>query len=392
VTAAQSGVKVSAVWKRFRRKQHDALRDLLSSALRPWYGASRPPRDQILWALRDVSFEVNPGEVLGIVGPNGAGKSTMLKLLSGVLRPTCGTIEVRGRIGALIDVAAGFHGDLTGRENVYLQGSILGMTRADVTRHFDEIVEFAGVREFIDTPVKRYSSGMSARLGFAVAAHLDVDVLLVDEVLSVGDLAFQRKAEDRLRDLMRREIPIVLVTHQLDRVLALCRSAILLVRGEVRFSGAADECVNRYMEGEHLSVLPGETEPRIRLEQTLGPDRSICPGEEITFRVAATSHRPPVEDSVVLAFAVRALPGEDVLFATHTGACGVQLPESGRFELEITLTMNVGAGVYRVQPFLWNQVDHKELARGQSVLIHVEKRANTFGRVDLQPRMQVLAR
>jgi ABC-type polysaccharide/polyol phosphate transport system ATPase subunit len=390
--SAPAGVQVLAVWKRFQPRRHDALRDLLALALRPWDG-KRDNRTQAgsLWALRDVSFGVRPGEVFGIIGPNGAGKSTLLKLLSGVLRPTSGRIEISGRIGALIDVAAGFHPELTGRENVYLQGSILGMSRAAVARRFDEIVAFSGVSDFMDTPVKRYSSGMSARLGFAVAAHLDVDVLLVDEVLSIGDLAFQRKAEGRLRELMQREVPIVLVTHQLDRVLTLCRNAILLVRGEVRFHGPADECVNRYMEGEHLALQPGEVEPRIRLERTVGPDRPIGSGEEVTVRISATSLRPPDDDPAMLGVSVRALPEEESIFATHTEACGIHLPAAGAFELEITLAMNVGAGVYRVQPFIWDPAGRKELARGPSLLVRVEKRNGSFGRVDLQPRMHIRA-
>ncbi|HSL71670.1 MAG TPA: ABC transporter ATP-binding protein [Longimicrobiales bacterium] len=387
------GVRVHAVWKRFRQDRHDALRDLLAAALHPLNGKRVSRRGEpIRGALRDVSFDVNPGEVLGIVGPNGAGKSTLLKLLNGVLRPTSGTVEVRGRVGALIDVAAGFHGDLTGRENVYLQGSVLGMSRAEVARHFDQIVDFSGVADFIDTPVKRYSSGMSARLGFAIAAHLDVDVLLVDEVLSVGDLAFRHKAEERMRHLIEREVPIVLVTHQLDRVLALCRNALLLVRGEVRFNGPADECVKRYVEGEHLLPDPGETEPWFRLLETVGPAGPVGSGDPISVRVGALSLRPRGDDPAIVALAVRGLPEEDTIFATHTEACGVQLPECGAFELEIALTMNVAAGVYRVQPFIWDQRERKEIARGRSVLVHVEKRTNSFGRVDLRPRMQVLIR
>ena len=158
---------------------------------------------QEFWALRDVSFEVKPGEALGIIGPNGAGKSTALKLLTKILRPTAGRCQVRGRVGALIEIAAGFHPDLTGRENLYLQGAIMGMKRAEVTAKLDDIIDFSGIRDFIDTPVKRYSSGMNARLGFAIAAHVDPDVLLIDEVLAVGDFAFQQKCYERLAAVPR---------------------------------------------------------------------------------------------------------------------------------------------------------------------------------------------
>ena len=186
---ARSAVVVEHIWKKFRRgERHDSLRDLVPSLVRR---ALRPQpatlQREEFWALRDLSFTVNPGEALGVIGPNGAGKSTLLKILSRILRPTVGRCVLGGRVGSLIEVAAAFHPDLTGRENVFLQGAIMGMRRAEIARKFDDIVDFSGVSEFIDTPVKRYSSGMNARLGFSIAAHLDPDVLLIDEVLSVGD-------------------------------------------------------------------------------------------------------------------------------------------------------------------------------------------------------------
>src|SRR5262245_43166527 len=190
------------VWKKFQRgERHDSLRDLVPALARRVLGRRRPAQElehREFWALRDVSLEVKPGEALGIIGPNGAGKSTALKVLTRILKPTRGVCEVRGRVGALIEVAAGFHPDLTGRENVFLQGVIMGMRRAEIARKLDEIVDFAGLQHTLDTPVKRYSSGMNARLGFAIAAHLEPDVLLVDEVLAVGDMAFQQKCFDRL--------------------------------------------------------------------------------------------------------------------------------------------------------------------------------------------------
>src|SRR5438034_8166142 len=218
---SQPAVMFDGVWKKFRRgERHDSLRDLIPAIARGVLGRRRSNdlHDEEFWAVRDVSFEVQPGEALGIIGPNGAGKSTTLKLLTKILKPTQGRCEVRGRAGALIEVAAGFHPDLTGRENVYLQGAIMGMKRAEIVRKFAEIVEFAGVSDFVDTQVKHYSSGMQARLGFAVAAHLEPEVLLIDEVLAVGDLAFQHKVFERLKAMVRREIPVVIVSHQLDRV------------------------------------------------------------------------------------------------------------------------------------------------------------------------------
>jgi len=229
VRGASSGkprVEFDRVWKKFRRGLlHDSLRDFLPALARSFAGGparGEPLREGEFWALQDVSFRVEPGEALGIIGPNGAGKSTILKLLIGILRPTRGRALIQGRTGALIELAAGFHPDLTGRENVFLQGAIMGMKRGEIQRQFDRIVEFAEISEFIDTQVKRYSSGMSARLGFAIAAHLDPEVLVIDEILAVGDRAFQRKAFERLAEITRREIPVVIVSHQLERVAELC--------------------------------------------------------------------------------------------------------------------------------------------------------------------------
>jgi homopolymeric O-antigen transport system ATP-binding protein len=243
---AAAGVVFDGVWKKFRRgERHDTLRDLIPSL---FHRRASPAelQDQEFWAVRDVSFAVSPGEALAIIGPNGAGKSTILKLLNRILPPTRGRCEVRGRVGALIEVAAGFHPDLTGRENVFLQGAIMGMRRAEIARKFDDIVDFSGVSEFIDTPVKRYSSGMNARLGFAIAAHLDPDVLIIDEVLSVGDGAFQTQCLGRMRELADSGVPLVFVSHNLPAVLDLCTRGVVLARGAAVFQGTASEAVRHY--------------------------------------------------------------------------------------------------------------------------------------------------
>jgi lipopolysaccharide transport system ATP-binding protein len=247
---ARAAVTFEGVWKKFKRgERHDSLRDLIPAAVNRLL-RRRLPADELstreFWAVRDVSFEVHPGEALGIIGPNGAGKSTILKLLTRILKPTVGRCAVHGRAGALIEVAAGFHPDLTGRENVFLQGAIMGMKRAEIARKFEEIVEFAGVSEFIDTQVKRYSSGMNARLGFAIAAHLDPDVLLIDEVLSVGDAAFQDKCVARMRELIRRGIPVVFISHNLPAVLELCTRTIVVDHGTVRFDGDPAAAIQEY--------------------------------------------------------------------------------------------------------------------------------------------------
>jgi lipopolysaccharide transport system ATP-binding protein len=253
---AQSAITVHGVWKKFRRgERHDSLRDLIPATARRLFrrGARPELEDTEFWAVRDVSFDVNPGEALGIIGANGAGKSTILKLLTRILRPTRGQCEVRGRVGALIEVAAGFHPDLTGRENVYLQGSIMGMRRVEIARAFDQIVDFSGISEFIDTPVKRYSSGMNARLGFSIAAHLNPDVLLVDEVLAVGDVAFQERCIARMRALLARGIPVVFISHNLPAIVELCTRGIVIDRGSLVFDGAPAEAAAAYRQRLHAT-------------------------------------------------------------------------------------------------------------------------------------------
>lgn len=207
--------------------------------------------ENIFWALKDVSFNVQQGEVVGIVGRNGAGKSTLLKIFSQITEPTRGEVKITGRIASLLEVGTGFHPELTGKENVYMNGTILGMSRKEIDRKFDEIVDFSGIEKFMNTPVKFYSSGMKVRLGFAVAAHLDPEILIVDEVLSVGDAEFQRKAIGKMQDVTREEGRTVLfVSHNLRAVSQLCTKAIVLQNGTLNFEGDVSEAVRRYIHGE----------------------------------------------------------------------------------------------------------------------------------------------
>lgn len=226
------------------------------------------------WALRDVSFRVEEGETVGIIGPNGAGKSTVLKLISRIIEPTSGRIAVRGRVGALLELGAGFHPDLTGRENIYLNGSILGLSRAEIRRRLDDIIGFAELERFIDVPVKHYSSGMYVRLGFSVAVHTDPEILLVDEVLAVGDAAFQRKCLERINDLRRQGVTILLVSHSADAVRALCNRAFWLEGGHLVADDTAEAVVRRYLERSWgRQTLPSGGDDRrwgsgrIRIEQ-----------------------------------------------------------------------------------------------------------------------------
>jgi lipopolysaccharide transport system ATP-binding protein len=224
------------------------LRHLAGAPLRHLrYWRETPPEEDTLWALRDVSFQVHEGEVVGIIGNNGAGKSTLLKILTRITEPTSGRIEFRGRVASLLEVGTGFHVELTGRENVFLNGALLGMSRREILRKFDEIVEFAGVKRFLDTPVKRYSSGMKVRLAFAVAAHLEPEILLIDEVLAVGDTEFQRRCLGKMDEVARAGRTIVFVSHQMAAVKSLCERVYLLEAGRVKAEGPTEEVVTQYV-------------------------------------------------------------------------------------------------------------------------------------------------
>jgi lipopolysaccharide transport system ATP-binding protein len=236
------------VWKRYRRRtNYRTLREALMERLRrPFGGTGVAEVSDAFWALRDISLAVRRGEAFGIVGPNGSGKTTLLKLLAGISLATRGTVSVRGRVGSLIELGAGFHPELTGRENIFLNGAILGMPREGIRRRLDEIVAFAEVGEFLEMPLKRYSSGMVVRLGFAVAAHVSAEVLLMDEVLSVGDARFQQRCLGRLRQLRQEGVTTVLVSHNLPTVGLFCERAAWLQRGEVVACGPAGEVIEAY--------------------------------------------------------------------------------------------------------------------------------------------------
>lgn len=248
-------VQFHRVSKRFRIGEPSGpLRGAISAFLRLLRQAQMV-RTQQFWALREADFIIMPGEAVGIIGPNGAGKSTVLKILAGILRPTTGIVNLRGRLAALIEVGAGFHGDLTGRENIYLNGAILGMSRREAAAKLDSIVAFAGLERFLDTPVKRYSSGMYARLGFSIAAHVEPDVLLVDEVLSVGDAAFRLRCLERMRDLVGNGTTLVFVTHDLEQMQAICTRTMVFESTRITFDGDPGEAVGRYLRAMSRSSL-----------------------------------------------------------------------------------------------------------------------------------------
>ena len=317
---------VRSPWRNFRR-----LRSLTNLT------TADGDADDVIWALKDLSFSVREGEVLGIIGANGAGKSTLLKILAGITEPTSGRAMIQGRIASLLEVGTGFHPDLTGRENIYLNGTILGMKKAEINRHFDEIVAFSGVDRFIDTPVKRYSSGMTVRLAFAVAAHLDPEVLLIDEVLAVGDLRFQEKCIGKMSEVARGGRTVLFVSHNLAAVGSLCMRAILIDGGRIHAEGPANDVISQYASHKELTVSfhenPIETPAYFKGGRVL--DGAILEsGGLLTVELDVVA-REPFTASIMWRI-------EDQLGAPV--ACGVPHLQLGRFQ-----ELRPGANMVRIQ-------------------------------------------
>jgi lipopolysaccharide transport system ATP-binding protein len=251
-----AGVSLEHVSKMYQAPRHEVgLWGAAAGLARRLRGRDRAPKTEPRWALQDVSFAVEPGEILGLIGRNGAGKSTLLKLVAGITQPTKGRVAVAGRVGSLLELGAGFHPELSGRENVFLNGQILGLSRRQIKERYDAIVDFAELAEFMDTPVKRYSSGMYARLGFAVAVHMDPDILLVDEVLSVGDESFRRKSQERMLTLVKSGKAVILVSHNLLVIEHLCSRAVWLDRGRIRQTGRGRDVVQSYLDEQEAAFL-----------------------------------------------------------------------------------------------------------------------------------------
>lgn len=286
-----------------------------------------------IWALRDVNLTIEQGEVLGIIGRNGAGKSTLLKILSRVTAPTSGRIRVKGRIASLLEVGTGFHPELTGRENIYLNGAILGMSRDEIGRKFDEIVDFSEVEKFIDTPVKRYSSGMYVRLAFAVAAHLDPEILVVDEVLAVGDAEFQKKCLGKMGDVAKEGRTVLFVSHNMAAVESLCERVILIRSGQIQESGLASDVIAKYLSEStsseekdlvELSLDNREGSGRIRFirwdvrDDLLGLGRTVRMGQPCAFEIEYGSNNDPDLTKVEIALLIKDAFGKPLLTsATH---------------------------------------------------------------------------
>jgi ABC-type polysaccharide/polyol phosphate transport system ATPase subunit len=387
-------IRFDGVWKKFRRgDDHTSLRDLIPGFVRGVARRVRAPQQgdvDEFWALRDVSFKVSPGQTLGIIGPNGAGKSTILKVLTRILRPTRGAYLVRGRVGALIEVAAGFHQDLTGRENIFLQGAMMGMGYRQTKRKLDEIVAFSEIEEFLDTPVKRYSSGMNARLGFSIAAHLDPDVLIIDEVLAVGDYTFQRKAFGRIRELAGSGLPVVVVSHQLDRIAELCTDALLLSRGAVVCMGSPVDVIAAYTRG--IATIEQTTVVRdapIVLDSAYAPDgTTVGSGQTIRIRITGTNRGGIPRHVEPVGLIVRSAQTGEMIFATGTSVHALEFKE-GVFALDVHLQMNVQPGIYLVDIGVFDRADEKQLGAGPSLNIRVTETTIFLGETNLNAAMRL---
>ena len=390
---SEYSLRLDHVYKRFRRgEKHDSLRDLIPSLVKR---AVSRDRDRALapeefWVLNDISFDLKKGETLGIIGHNGAGKSTMLKHLSGIMEPTRGRIEVNGRLSALIEVGAGFHPDLTGRENVYLNGVILGMGRAEVKRKFDEIVAFAGLEEFIDTPVKRYSSGMFARLGFSVAAHLEPDILVIDEVLSVGDYAFQRKGIEKMRAIAKSGATVIFVSHNLQAVAEFCQRGILLERGRILSAGPTDQVIRRYLD---TAVTNGERVARgpVRIVEAkvtgvLGESGKFSPGAKARITVSLEATAPVEKVAVVIQ-----LFNADFYDVFHTsserlGHPPISMGAGQKAECDFDVDLHLGAGTYYLGVYLYRydaQIELDHVFPATSFVMITDRGA--MGSVSLNP-------
>lgn len=394
----EAAIVFDQVWKKFRRgERHDSLRDLIPSALaRLLRRQTTGLQPQEFWAVKDVSFEVKPGEALGIIGPNGAGKSTTLKLLTRILRPTTGRCELKGRVGALIEVAAGFHPDLTGRENIYLQGAIMGMSREDIARREEAIIDFAEVEAFVDTPVKRYSSGMNARLGFAIAAHLDPDVLIIDEVLSVGDMSFQEKCLRRMQQFRQNGVAMVFVSHNLQAVSQLCDRALVFARGERIFDGDTGTALQKYVEAaQRASGRHDVRQPRFALISarfdTPHPATALRPHSPCRLELELECLE--AADDFNVGFEIER--SRDLLYCYGTttdelGHARFSASPGARLRVGIDFTAHLARGHYRVHANVRHVKSASHLFSAEDVAsFSVQESRSYDGVVDVSPAMNV---
>ncbi|MBY0588064.1 ABC transporter ATP-binding protein [bacterium] len=376
------------VWKKFRRGERArALRDLWPSWMRTLQGKNPASTESLqrdeFYSLKGVSFEVPAGECLGIIGPNGAGKSTILKCASRILRPNRGHIRVNGRVSALIEVGAGFHPDLTGKENVFLNGTILGMKRSEIADRFDQIVDFAGLADFIHTPVKRYSSGMYARLGFAVSAFMEPDVLLIDEVLSVGDLAFARKCEKKIKEICSGDTTVLFISHNLAAVRSICNRVIVLAGGEVRFDGPPDQAILMHHDlttgpcNEQSGWHPDIAQLRFTLRDAIGaPTASAEPGGVMTVDAELVAKNPIREASI--GFFLRDANDTELYSCTmeSLGTEPIDLAAGDAMRIRFRIAVNLIPGEYWIGSMLHGRPSSEHKQSGRLCFEHTPNRAH----------------
>ncbi len=365
---AQPIISARNISKRYRlgaTHGHDTLRDRITHSARALFSGKREEKsDEILWALKDVSFDIDQGEVVGIIGRNGAGKSTLLKILSRITEPTSGEIRVRGRLASLLEVGTGFHPELTGRENIFLNGAILGMRQSEVRKKFDDIIAFAEVDKFLDTPIKRYSSGMYVRLAFAVAAHLEPEILVVDEVLAVGDAQFQSKCLGKMGEVARMGRTVLLVSHNMAAVSALCRKGLLIENGRLKKAGSVGEVVSGYVEISAQTEHAFNTSKRtgnglvritnVEISSNFGKNTLVAGAKmRITVSYEAQKDNLPIQflGGIFDAWSVRVL----FLDSHVAGALPTNFPQRGQVTLEFgddfslnpgRFSMNIAARVH----------------------------------------------
>lgn len=362
-----------------RKERYTALRDVLVESVR--HGVNKllhpfsEPDDvthEEFWALKDISFDIQQGDRVGVIGRNGAGKSTLLKVLSRITEPTGGRVKINGRVASLLEVGTGFHPELTGRENIFLNGAILGMKRSEIYRKFDEIVEFAEVEQFLDTPVKRYSSGMYVRLAFAVAAHLEPEVLIVDEVLAVGDAQFQKKCLGKMRDVGTEGRTVILVSHNMAAISSLCTKGVVLSKGLLEFTGSVDDSISKYLA--QSSISRSFTRPKKQANHSDADveitdfkffsqdnDDTVVCGKEARFEISYNASKPNL--TIQFLVGIYDIYNTCILFldSEALGLSSKGLPAVGKILGRLTNEFSLFPGVYtiNVAAFIHGElVDH----------------------------------
>jgi homopolymeric O-antigen transport system ATP-binding protein len=383
-------------YKKFRKGEvYNSLRDLLPALTGKMFRQQElvASDKREFWALKDLSFEVKRGEAFGIIGPNGAGKSTALKILSRIMRPTKGRIVINGRLSALIEVTAGFHPDLTGRENIFLHGTILGMTKREIASKLDQIIAFSGIEEFIDTPVKRYSSGMFARLGFSVAAHVNPEVLIVDEVLSVGDYLFQQKCVERMKEVIRSGATVLFVSHNLKNVSEFCDKCLLLEKGRSVVTGPAKEVISAYLNRfrsaqiEHAHSSP-VTISKVRVRNEYGECIQFQSGQKAWIDVELIARSRCSRLSVTLYITD---DNHDSIFDASTERLGhgnFTLDEGDVFTCTFELRLNMVAGIFHPSILIYRYDNQTAYDRWEpATTIYVNSADDVAGIVHCFPKV-----